>query len=105
MMTVMLITSFVLVALAALLSLWRMIQGPTTPDRVVAADTFAIITTAGLVWLADWFSNPLFLDIALVYGALAFVGVVAIARIIDGGYAQTSMQHTTTIPHIQEEDA
>lgn len=70
------------------MTVWRMLQGPTTPDRVVAADTFAIITTAGLGWLADWFQNPLFLDIALVYGALAFVSVVAIARLIEGGYAQ-----------------
>jgi len=66
------------------LGLWRLLIGTTVPDRVVAADTLAVITTAGLVWLASQFDNPIYLDIALVYGALAFVAVVAIARTIEG---------------------
>jgi len=62
----------------------RLFLGPTTADRVAAADTLAVITTAGLVGLAAWFDNPVYLDVALVYGALAFVGTVAIARAIEG---------------------
>jgi len=66
------------------LSAIRLFLGPTTPDRVVAADTLAVITTAGLAGLASVFDNPIYLDIALVYGTLAFVGTVAIARAIEG---------------------
>jgi multisubunit Na+/H+ antiporter MnhF subunit len=66
------------------LSLWRLLIGPTTPDRVAAADTLAVITTAGLAALAALFDNPVYLDVALVYGTLAFVGTVAIARAIEG---------------------
>ena len=62
----------------------RLFLGPTVPDRVAAADTLAVITTVGLVGLAAWFDNPVYLDVALVYGALAFVGTVAIARAIEG---------------------
>jgi len=62
----------------------RLFLGPTTADRVVAADTLAVITTAGLVGLAAWLDNPLYLDVALVYGVLAFVGSVAMARAIEG---------------------
>jgi multisubunit Na+/H+ antiporter MnhF subunit len=62
----------------------RLFLGPTTPDRVAAADTLAVITTAGLAGLASVFDNPVYLDIALVYGTLAFVGTVAIARAIEG---------------------
>jgi multisubunit Na+/H+ antiporter MnhF subunit len=76
--------AFVLVISASFLGLWRMFRGPTVPDRVVAADTLVVISTAALVWLASEFDNPIFLDIALVYAALAFVGVVAIARAIEG---------------------
>ncbi len=65
------------------LGLWRLFKGPTVPDRVVAADTLAIITTAGLIWIASKFDNPIYLDIALVYGALAFVAIIAIARTIE----------------------
>ena len=66
------------------LSILRLLLGPTTPDRVVAADTLAVITTAGLAGLASLFDNPVYLDIALVYGTLAFAGTVAIARAIEG---------------------
>jgi len=78
------ILAFILICGALLLSMWRLFKGDTVPDRVVAADTLAVITIAGLVWLASEFDNPVYLDIALVYGALAFVAVVAIARAIEG---------------------
>ncbi|MEW8348935.1 MAG: monovalent cation/H+ antiporter complex subunit F [Candidatus Thiodiazotropha taylori] len=73
-----------LLGAAVLLSLLRLILGPTAPDRVVAADTLAVITTSGLVILAALLGSPLYLDVALIYGTLAFVGVVAIARTIEG---------------------
>ena len=38
----------------------------------------AVITTAGIAWLALAFDRAFYLDVALVYGALAFAGVVAI---------------------------
>ncbi len=66
------------------LSCLRLLLGPTTPDRVVAADTLAVITTAGLAGLASVFDNPIYLDVALVYGTLAFAGTVAIARALEG---------------------
>ena len=78
------ILAFILICGALLLGMWRLFKGDTVPDRVVAADTLAVITIAGLVWLASEFDNPVYLDIALVYGALAFVAVVAIARAIEG---------------------
>ena len=73
-----------LLAVAIGFSFIRLILGPTAPDRVVAADTLAVITTAGLAGLATVFDNPIYLDVALVYGTLAFVGTVAIARAIEG---------------------
>jgi len=80
------ILAFIFVIAALLLSLWRLFQGPTVPDRVIAADTLAVITTASLVWIASQFDNPIYLDIALVYGILAFVAIVAIARTIEGAH-------------------
>jgi multisubunit Na+/H+ antiporter MnhF subunit len=74
---------FLLMALAVLLGTVRLFLGPTAPDRVVAADTLSVITTAGLVWVASTLDKAIYLDIALVYGALAFVGVVAVARALE----------------------
>lgn len=82
-MSILQILSFIFIGCAVLLSLLRMLMGPTTHDRVVAADTIGVITTAGLVWIASYLDNEIYLDIALVYGALAFISVVAIARALD----------------------
>jgi multisubunit Na+/H+ antiporter MnhF subunit len=73
-----------MLGVAVLLSLLRLLLGPAAPDRVVAADTLSVITTSGLVVLAALLASPLYLDVALIYGTLAFVGVVAIARAIEG---------------------
>ncbi len=73
-----------MLGLAVLLSLLRLLLGPAAPDRVVAADTLAVITTSGLAVIAAVLGSPLYLDVALIYGTLAFVGIVAIARAIEG---------------------
>ncbi|MBV2089465.1 MAG: cation:proton antiporter [Candidatus Thiodiazotropha sp. (ex. Lucinisca nassula)] len=83
-LTLLEIVALGLLGAAVLLSLLRLILGPTAPDRVVAADTLAVITTSGLVIIAALLGSPLYLDVALIYGTLAFVGVVAIARTIEG---------------------
>ena len=79
------IAAFALMGTALLLGLIRFGLGPRTPDRLVAADTLSVITTAGLAGVAALLASPLYLDVALVYGVLAFVGVVALARAIEGG--------------------
>jgi len=78
------ILAAVLLFVSVILSMARLLMGPTTADRLVAADTLAVISTAGIVVLAAAFGNPVYLDVALVYGTLAFVGTVALARSIEG---------------------
>jgi multicomponent Na+:H+ antiporter subunit F len=76
--------ALLLLGCALLLSFFRLALGPAAPDRLVAADTLGIIATAGLALLAWLLGSALYLDVALVYGVLAFVGVVALARAIEG---------------------
>jgi len=72
-------------AAAILLGLLSFLRGPATPDRLVATDTLTVIATALLAALAPQLESALYLDVALVYGVLAFVGVIALARIIETG--------------------
>ena len=76
--------ALVLLGVAVALSVVRFLLGPTSPDRVVAADTLSIMVTAGLAWSSSLLDSPLYLSVALIYGTLAFVGTVAIARAIEG---------------------
>ena len=82
------IAAFALLGLALLLALIRLVLGPKAPDRVVASDTLSVITTVGIVGLALVYDNPLYLDVALIYGVLSFVAVVAIARAIEGNRSE-----------------
>jgi multicomponent Na+:H+ antiporter subunit F len=79
----MLIIAFGLLFAALLLAIVRLILGPGTPDRVVAADTASVIVVSALGGIALLLDSSLYLDIALVLAALAFVGVVAVARAIE----------------------
>jgi len=74
-----------IIGLGIFLCLLRMLKGPTAPDRAVAVDTIATITIALLVLLASIFERYVYLDVALVYAVLTFIGSVAIARFLEKG--------------------
>lgn len=76
----------VIIGLGIILCLVRLLKGPTTPDRAVALDTIATITTALLVLLSSIFQRYVYLDVALVYAVLTFIGSVAIARFLEKGF-------------------
>ncbi len=78
------IIALALVGAALLLGLLRLVLGPGSADRIIAADNLSITATAGIAGFALWFATPLYLDVALIFGVLAFVAVVAIARTIEG---------------------
>lgn len=61
----------------------RFIIGPSLSDRVVSLDTFNMIIIGLIVLLALFFENALFIDIALVYGLLAFLETIVFARYLE----------------------
>ncbi len=74
------------IALAAiLLAFVRMIKGPSAADRVVALDAMTIISISLIIFLAATLQRVIYIDIAMVYGLISFVGVVAIARYLERG--------------------
>ncbi len=73
------------ISIATFLSIVRAIKGPTGADRIVALDVMTNITIVLLVLLGYYFQRFVYLDVALVYGILSFVGVIAAARYLEGG--------------------
>ncbi len=80
-----LIIIFALVGGGLFLAFLRLIIGEKTTDRAVALDTTTLITTGFLVLVAFLQGRSMLLDVALVYSVLSFLGVLAIARYLDGG--------------------
>lgn len=77
----------VIIALAsvgALLSVYRLLKGPSTMDRIVGIDTMNMMVVGMIALLALYFGNSLYLDIAIVYGVLAFLETIIIARYMEG---------------------
>jgi len=71
--------------LGVILASARMVVGPTAPDRTVALDTLTVISISLIVMIALFQGRVIYLDVALVYGILSFLGVIAIARYLEGG--------------------
>ncbi|WP_035165676.1 monovalent cation/H+ antiporter complex subunit F [Caloramator sp. ALD01] len=74
-----------LIVVGMLLSIIRLVKGDSIESRVVAIDVLTTITSSLIIVFAFISDNMLLLDVALVYGLLSFVGVVAVARYLEGG--------------------
>ncbi|MDX1348048.1 MAG: K+/H+ antiporter subunit F [Thiomicrorhabdus chilensis] len=72
--------SFVLVALAMLLSLYRLMKGPDIPDRILALDTLYINSIALLILFGLYQGSPLYFEAALLIAVMGFVGTVALSK-------------------------
>lgn len=75
--------TFALVALlvALALGLIRALRGPNTFDRVIAANSIGTLSMLLLAVHGFWEGRPEFLDIAVVYGLLNFVGTIAVLKV------------------------
>jgi len=71
---------------AFLLALFRFVKGPTSADRVVAFDVMTIVAITGIVLTALVEGRAVYLDVALIYALLSFLGVIVIARYLEGGF-------------------
>lgn len=70
----------ILLSLTALVSLYRVLVGPTVEDRLMALNAIVSMITAILViWAVQW-GRSIYLDVALVYAILGYVGVIAITK-------------------------
>ncbi|PKL11303.1 MAG: cation:proton antiporter [Spirochaetae bacterium HGW-Spirochaetae-8] len=75
-----------LIALAAfIISFYRIIVGPDYADRIVALDTMTIISLSGIVFFTHLLQRGIYIDVALVYGLISFIGVIAAARYTERG--------------------
>ena len=64
------------------LAFGRALLGPTIYDRLLAANMFGTKTVLLLSVVAFLYGRPDFLDLALVYALINFVGVIAVLEFI-----------------------
>ena len=72
------------------LALARALAGPTTYDRIAAANMFGTKTVLLIAVLASYTGRSDVLDIALIYALINFIGVVAALKLVTQGNFHSS---------------
>jgi len=72
-----------LLSLGLFLAVYRLVRGPSLPDRVVALDLIGVISLGMTVILTVTTNDRIYLDVAIVLGLVAFMGTVAFARYLE----------------------
>ena len=76
-------TATVAVLVTMLLALIRALLGPTVYDRLLAVNMFGTLTVLIIALNGFLTQRPDFLDIALVYALINFIGTVAVLKFFE----------------------
>ncbi|UFQ96521.1 monovalent cation/H+ antiporter complex subunit F [Pseudomonas wenzhouensis] len=77
-----------LLALSGMLVLYRLLRGPSRPDRAVAIDALALLAVAAMSLLCLIREEALFLDAAVLLALVSFLGTAAFAFLFDDAHCQ-----------------
>ncbi|MBD9468936.1 K+/H+ antiporter subunit F [Pseudoxanthomonas sp. PXM01] len=76
------VASMHVVAVAMLLALFRLVRGPTVPDRILALDTLFVATIAQLMLFGIYVGTAVYFEAALIIAMLGFVGTVVLSKYV-----------------------
>tara|TARA_B100000609_G_C17068768_1_gene357946 strand:+ start:507 stop:770 length:264 start_codon:yes stop_codon:yes gene_type:complete len=72
-------------AVTGILILIRIILGKTTFDRILAVNSLGTVIVIGIALHGFYSNRPEFLDIAIVYALINFIGTVAVLKLFSTG--------------------
>jgi multicomponent K+:H+ antiporter subunit F len=76
---------FAMIGLSLLLNIWRLLIGPSIPDRILALDTMYINTIALIILYGINMGTALYFEAALLIAMLGFVSTVAVCKYLLSG--------------------
>ena len=71
-----------LVGIAMLLGLWRLLRGPTVPDRILALDTLSVTAIAELMLFGMYLDSAIYFEAALIIAMLGFCSTVVLSKFV-----------------------
>ncbi|OES46507.1 Na(+)/H(+) antiporter subunit F1 [Domibacillus iocasae] len=77
--------SLLLLAVAMIGLIYRLVKGPTIPDRVIALDAMGVNLVSITAVLSMLLGTSNYLDVILLIGILAFIGTIAFAKFLEKG--------------------
>ncbi len=76
------VASMMVVGIAMLMALWRVVRGPTVPDRILGLDTLNIAAIAELMLFGMYVDTPIYFEAALLIALLGFVSTVVLSKYV-----------------------
>ena len=76
------VSSMYVVGLAMLMALWRLLRGPTVPDRILALDTLSVTAIAQLMLFGMHLDSPVYFEAALIIAMLGFGTTVVLSKYV-----------------------
>jgi len=70
-------------AITSLLTLYRVIFGPTVWDRLIAVNLISSKVISIMIAAALLFRRNIYMDVALVYAITGFVSIIAISKFLE----------------------
>ena len=90
--------AFVVLSAALLITVWRIIRGPTLPDRVLGLDMLVAIAIGLIAVVAIRTGFNLYIDVAIALGLVGFLATVAFARfVLARGLSPESAREATRV--------
>ena len=77
--------SLALFMVAIALLLYRVVMGPSKPDRAIALDTIGVNLISAIAIVSIVLQTKAFLEAILILGILAFIGTIAFSKYIERG--------------------
>ncbi len=69
--------------LSLILSLYRFFKAGSLVDKVIAFDIMTIISISLIAMITHISGRTIYIDVALIYGLLSFLGIVIVARYLE----------------------
>ena len=76
--------TFLWLLISAILCLYRVLRGPTAPDRAVAVDMLGILIVGFCAILSIATGRDWYIDIGLAWALQSFIGLMALAKYLEG---------------------
>lgn len=79
------IVATIILSILSFVSLYRAYLGPTSADRVIAINVLSTKVTVCIALIAGIMEKDTYVDVALIYSMIGFVGAICVAKYLEKG--------------------
>lgn len=73
-------TSFAFLMMAMIITLFRLLKGPSINDRIAAMDLISSIIMGVILVYAVLIQNAIYFDVPLIISLISFIGTIAVSN-------------------------